>query len=468
MSDKLEFDVAIVGGGIAGLVCGVRLAELGVRVGVLEKGEHDRYPCNARFSGGAFHVCFHEVNEDESVLADVIRERAGNAATPAYVEAMARDTRTAVKWLKAQGIKFIKAGHEAWRSNTLAPPLVAKPGLHWEGRGGDVMMRTLTAKLKEARGTLLLGTKALKLRMDGAKCVGVDVEQGGQRAAVTARHVVICDGGFQANFDMLRKHITSAPEKIKQRGAATSHGDGLRMATEVGAQTVGLDRFYGHLLSKDAMHNDTLWPFPMADHICQAAVVIDGNGRRFVDEGRGGVFIANHVAKLADPLSTSVIYDEAIWDGPARDFILPANPNLITAGATIYKSPDLAGLAQQLGVPAAALQDTVAEYNKAVDAGTTDKLVPFRSSSAHKAHPIRKAPFYAMPLCAGITYSMGGLAIDASARVLNAQNSPIAGLYAAGCTTGGLEGGDLVGYVGGLAKSAVMALRAAEHIAESK
>jgi len=62
---------------------------------------------------------------------------------------------------------------------------------------------------------------------------------------------------------------------------------------------------------------------------------------------------------------------------------------------------------------------------------------------------------------------MGGIVIDGQARVLDVQDRPIAGLYAAGATTGGLEGGPpggAIGYVGGLIKSSVMGLRAADGI----
>jgi fumarate reductase flavoprotein subunit len=62
---------------------------------------------------------------------------------------------------------------------------------------------------------------------------------------------------------------------------------------------------------------------------------------------------------------------------------------------------------------------------------------------------------------------MGGISIDERARVLDRHNMPIPGLFAAGCTTGGLEGGSHIGYVGGLAKSACMALLASETIAKS-
>jgi len=468
MSEPCAFDAVIVGAGIAGLTSAVRLAELGLRVGVLEKGEHEKYPCNSRMTGGAFHVAFRDVNDDQNVLLDAMEKRSRGFARPELLHAMAGDIGNAVRWLKSKGVKFIKVGHEAHRQHTLAPPILLQGRTYWEGRGGDVMLRTLGGALKDLGGTLLLGARAVRLNMQGDRCVGLEMEHQGARVPVRADSVVLCDGGFQANRELLKEFITAAPEKVKQRGAATGNGDGLRMAREAGAQLVGMNRFYGHVLAQDAMHNDDLWPFPIMDFVCTAGVVIDASARRFVDEGLGGVYLTNSIAGLPDPLAATVVFDAAIWEGPGREFISPANPLLVSRGGTLLAAPDLAGLAGQLGVPAAALEETVAQYNAAIDAGATARLAPPRTPATHKPHPIRTPPFHAIRLCAGMTYTMGGIAIDGKSRVLNAADEPIASLYAAGCATGGLEGGEFIAYIGGLTKSSVTALRAANAIAAGR
>lgn len=465
MNEDYVFDAVIVGAGIAGLMSAVRLAELGLRVGVLEKGEHENYPCNSRMTGGAFHVAFRDVNDDENVLLEAMNKRTRGSARPELVDAMAKDIGAAVRWLKAKGVRFIKVGHEIHRQHTLAPPILLTGRSYWEGRGGDVLLRTLAGALKQLGGTLVPGTRAVRLCMRDEACAGLVAEQKGARIQVQADSVVLCDGGYQANHELLREFITPVPEKLKQRGAATGNGDGLRMAREIGAQLVGMDRFYGHLLAQDAMHNDDLWPFPIIDFVCTAGVVIDAAARRFVDEGLGGVYMTNRIAGLPDPLAAIVVFDQAIWDGPGREFIAPANPLLVSRGGTLLTAPDLAGLARQLGLRPAALEETVGQYNAAVDAGQSEQLDPPRTVAPHKAHPVRRQPFYAVRLCAGITYTMGGLAIDGASRVLNAENQPIPGLYAAGCTTGGLEGGEFAAYTGGLTKSSVTALRAANDVA---
>jgi succinate dehydrogenase/fumarate reductase flavoprotein subunit len=57
---------------------------------------------------------------------------------------------------------------------------------------------------------------------------------------------------------------------------------------------------------------------------------------------------------------------------------------------------------------------------------------------------------------------MGGLLVDGYARVLDLDERPIRGLFAAGGTMGGLHGGPRGGYVGGLSSALVFGLLAAE------
>jgi fumarate reductase flavoprotein subunit len=461
-----NYEVAVVGAGLAGLVTALRLAERGVRVVALEKGSEERYPCNARISGGGFHICFlHVEKKSEAELVETMRQVTSGFAQPELAEVVAKDTRAAVRWLKEKGVQFERGGDDSWRENTLAPALVAKPGLQ-PGRGGAVLIETLGKALTAAGGTLLRGARATSVRMDGTRCVGVEVMRDGKPMSVDVRAVVLCDGGFQSNDALLREFVCAAPEKLKQRNAKAGNGEALTMARAVGARLVGMDKFYGHVLAREAMQDDALWPYPMVDHLCSAGMIVDGTGRRVVDEGLGGVSMVNQIASLPDPLATIAVYDEAIWTGPAgRGHIVPANPCLIEGGAKIVTAGGLAALAGELGLPAGALEKTVAEYNAAVAAGQTQRLAPPRTSTTYKPSPIAQPPFYALRLCAGITFTMGGIAVDAAGRVLNERNAPIAGLYAAGSSTGGLDGGPNAGYVGGLAKAAATGWRTAEHLA---
>jgi fumarate reductase flavoprotein subunit len=88
-----------------------------------------------------------------------------------------------------------------------------------------------------------------------------------------------------------------------------------------------------------------------------------------------------------------------------------------------------------------------------------------RTGASYQPFPIVQGPFHAVPICAGITYTMGGILTDEKAQVLDEAGQPIAGLLAAGATTGGLEGGSHAGYSGGLSKASVFGIIAAETLA---
>lgn len=463
-----NIDVIVVGGGIAGLVAANRSAQLGKRVALLEKGAEEKYLCNSRFSGGTFSICFKDIMSGEETLLKAIEERTAGYARPELATAIAQTAPIAIRWLQSEGAKFIKTNSAAFLSYktwVLAPPPRVRPGLNWQGQGPDVLLQTLERNFTKRGGRIFRGTRALNLIMDGKRCVGVEAQSAHGHVSYRSGATVICDGGFQADADLVRENITRHPEKLRQRGAATGGGDGLRMARAAGAATAGLDCFYGHPLNIDALTNNKLWPYPYLDVLCTAGIVVDAQGRRFADEGMSGVYLANLMARLADPLSAHVIYDSAIWDGPGRGALIAPNPHIKEAGGTIHTADDLEGLASVIKVPVAALLETVAAYNAAYDSGGLAGLSPPRRGDRYKPFPIRKPPYYAMPMCAGITYTMGGIAIDQHARVIDDQGTAIPGLFAAGATTGGLEGGPTIGYVGGLTKASVLGYRAAEKIA---
>jgi fumarate reductase flavoprotein subunit len=208
-------------------------------------------------------------------------------------------------------------------------------------------------------------------------------------------------------------------------------------------------------------------------------VLLGIDGHRFTDEGLGGVAMANAIAQLDDPLSAMIIFDEKNWTGEGgRAPPVPANPGLFDGGASIYSAPTLQELAAKAGISADGLVEAVRQHNESFESNSFEWLRPPRtvggfqpgSSAAifkHGSRPqsITTPPYHAIPVCAGITLTMGGIQINSGAQALKQTGEPIRGLYVAGTPVRGLEGGPRAGYVGGLCKAFVLGLVAAEHSA---
>jgi fumarate reductase flavoprotein subunit len=468
MTQSSNVDLVVIGGGIAGLSAAVRAAESGLNVALLERGTGEHYQCNSRWSGGVLHVAFKNIKDRPEALFDAIQSATDGQADPALARALAETSGRAGEWISKQGAKFVRMNQIEWQQWVMAPPRRIMPGLDWQGRGPDFTLRTLLNNLVRLGGRIYLGTAAVALMEREGKCVGVEAQQGDAALQFNSSAVLLADGGFQGNLDLVRQHISAHPEKLKQRGASTGIGDGLSMAQALGGQIADLKRFYGHVLAREAFGNDKAWPYPQLDELGMAGMLVGSDGKRFADEGRGGVFLANAIAQLAEPLSAWAIFDSAIWEGPGKDARIPANPHLVSAGVRIAQANTLKELATQTGLPCDELEATVSEHGRALATGDLDRLQPARTTEWHAAWPIAKAPFYAVPVCAGITYTLGGIVIDEHARVLKSSGEAIPGLYAAGSTTAGLEGRqESSTYVGGLMKGLVFGLRCAEHAAST-
>jgi len=463
----MKFDFVSVGGGLAGLVAALRASQLGLQSAVIEAGLGDSYPCNSRLAGGVFHVSYQDVRASPDKLTKEML-LAGASDSP-QSRAIANNAARALDWLRCNGAGFanfpqLKRG--AW---VMVPPrpLVSgfKNGASWLGRGPDLTLRALKKRLLELGGVFLQNSQGIELLTNQGVCVGVRVQSDGKILDIHTKSVALCDGGFSANSALFKQYIGPQPSKVLQRGAATGRGDGLRMALQAGAATSAMSRFYGHILSKDAFHNEDLTPYPQLDAIAAAGVVVNANGLRVLDEGLGGVYAANHLATLEDADESVAIIDSAIWNGPGRGGLIAPNPTLKDKGGTVHQAQTLTELARLCHMPADNLTQTIENYNQALSTNILNTLKPSRTETRAKAYPIQNPPYMAIPICSGITNTMGGLVIDGHACVLTSDEKPIPGLYAAGATTGGLEGGATAHYVGGLIKASVFALLAAEHSA---
>ena len=464
----MPYDLVTIGGGFSGLVTAARAAELGLAVAVLEARTEDRYPCSSRYSTGVCNVMGLAILADPDVLYQAILDGSGGTAKPELARAIAHNGKRTIDWLAAEGARFLTRALQKDQpgQKVLAPPRRLIAGLDWEGRGGDVVMRQLEQNLVKRGGRLMRGTEVIEVVVENGACAGVIARQNGISIRIDSRVLVIADGGFAANPQMVAQYITPRAERVLKRVGPGANGDGIRLAEAAGAAIGGFGAFYGHVHHRDAMSNSRLWPYPHLDAVAEVALLVGPDGKRFTDEGLGGVCQANAIAQLADPLSAHLIMDEAMWQAePKLTTTVAANPAMVAAGGALVSTSNLEMLAAGIGVPAAALAETVRAHNEAVAANDFARLAIARSVKKHKPMAFVVPPYHAVPLCAGITGTMGGIVIDEHARAQMRDGGVFPGLYAVGTPVSGLEGGPRAGYVGGLSKAFILGLLAAEDAA---
>jgi fumarate reductase flavoprotein subunit len=465
--------VIVVGGGFAGLAAANVAAAAGHEVLLLEKGADRFYACNSRIATGVLGLAHSDPTDPPERLYAAIMDDTEGYADPALARLMAESAGTALRWLSAENVKVMKAMTANKIRWVLAPPKLAKPGHDWQGRGPDVALHKLADNLTKRGGRIRYATRARHLLMQDGACVGVEAESNEGVTRIDACAVVLADGGFQGDAALLKRFIGPSPERIAQRNAETGCGDALRMAEAIGAQLTDTSAFYGHLLAREALTNRELWPYPTLDTLASGAMIVNSEGVRFVDEGLGGIPLSNVIARLDDPLSATTIFDDIIWNAAGKAEFIAPNPYVHTLGGTVTTANSIEELASALGIDSLRLSETVNAYNRAIEGGDLARLQPprtagrsfgeSRSSAARQpVRPILTPPFHAIRLCAGLSYTLGGIAIDAHCRVLNCDGDVVPGLFAAGGCVGGIEGGPIAGYIGGLLKAVCTGLRAGE------
>ncbi len=456
----ISCDVIVVGAGIAGFSAAVRAAEMGATVVLLDKCDGPLGHGNTLMTSGSFRAGGRNPRSEPSELYESVM--AEGVAYADLVKGWSENCGRAVAWLAHCGV-------------SLSEPT---PGRIWLEPGSaiclapvykkDVGTRALTAmktRLEQLGGRYRNNLNAVKLIDEDEHVCGVVVREGDKVAEIRAASTILSTGGFSANKEMVRRYIGRNADQCKLRGSSYCTGDGLRMALEVGAKAVNLQYFYGHLLSRKALTDDRFWPYPRLDLFVDEGMLVDGKGDRFVDEGRGDVAVANELARCGDVTGATLIFDHDTWEaarGDAQDSHLrtPApNPWLSDNNGELFSHKTTEGLAELIGINRENLAATLEQYNRALESNISSLLGVARTG---KAKPLR-APFYGLRVVPGITFTMGGVAVNGRCEVLDSQEMAIPGLYAAGDTIGGLMGGYHGGYTGGLTQAVVTGMLAGEN-----
>lgn len=414
-----EADVVVVGAGAAGLSAALAAQELNANVLVLEKsgitgGSTSRSGGKILAAGTPWQEKQGYTDTPDMMYEYLMSFDRDDIMSEELVRAFCDNSAENLQWLEDRGVKvqdveYIHSALTPWRvHNTLGG------GGQTSGHGGQITA-PLTNLYEGNGGKIVYNCRATELITNEAGAVvGVKATMSdGTPVTVNAKSVILATGGYAKNEEMLDKYEDFLPNNLYGTVPATNVGDGLVMATAIGAKNFdapGLQLVY---VSYDCYCGINE----------ESGLIVSEDGLRVVDE----YTYQSHVATaLADAKSTCGYYIAAKKDGVAVE----PYP-MIQWGVTMEHVPHAATigeLAELIGVDKAALEATVARYNELCLKGVDEDF----GKPAEYMIPVEGDEYYAFRMTPGTSVTFGGLEIDASARVLDTNNQPIAGLYAAG------------------------------------
>jgi urocanate reductase len=302
---------------------------------------------------------------------------------------------------------------------------------------------------KDDKIDMVTSTTANELMVDDSGAVvGVKATdtKGNHYTYTATKGVILATGGFAANSKMIAQYNTSDKwaatdlSKVKTTNRfSCSQGDGINMALAAGASLTQMDQIQLLYLGNTKDGSLTKYP-PRCVNGTDQEIFINKNGERFVQEdGRRDVIC---LGVLAQPDSMFYFLESA--DGNYTDVNTAMSADgfplrSLEEQGYVYIADTLEEMAQKLGMDYATLQATVDKFNASVDSGSDEFGRTLFSVK------LENGPWVATPRTACLHHTMGGVTIDTSCRVQNADGAAIKGLYAAGEVTGGIHGANRLG-----------------------
>lgn len=465
---EIEADVIIVGAGGAGLSAALEAVEQGFeKVVVVEQLPITGGSLNT--TSGTISAAMTKIQEEDGLTEDSFESYKEDIATEGkklggfvnedLLDIYVRGAQEAVNWLWDQGLKDYEFNTDKdGNKSVFAPehtlysyPRSYKPRAKDSEKYLSATHEILDSLVKnEPKIELHLQTKAVKLLAnDDNQVLSVVAEKENESILFTAtRGVLMTTGGYSANPKLIN-HFNDEIKGVITGGMSTSDGYGLRMMQEVGGQ-----------LYSETMHWVPTYPMglespenPGTGRIMTTktqfagGILVNMEGKRFVNEVDEDNVVREHMLeKQTDGIQWEVYTDKIVED------LLQTNQKgmyefffMTDAGKSyIVEADSLEELAEKMGVDSEVFVETVADYNKAVDGEIDDEFGrkfemgenPFNLA----INKIEGDKYYAVRTKPIALLTLGGIKTDLNMNVLNHNENPIVGLYAAGEVVGGQWG----------------------------
>ncbi|HSV83243.1 MAG TPA: FAD-dependent oxidoreductase [Ramlibacter sp.] len=462
------FDVVVVGGGGTGLAASLEARSLGRSVVLLEK--NPQVGGTTAWSVGSISASNtpHQrragiLDSPEDHVEDMIKFAAhdkrfgenGELApqeNPALRRLLVENVTSTIPWLMSKGVVFFGPMPEAPHR---------KPRMHNIVPNSRAYIYHLERHAIKDGVDIRVNHQLVRLIRDGDRVIGAlcQAPDGSLKEFIARGGVVLATGDYSANPEMKAHYISEEAARIPPVNP-TSTGDGQRIATEIGARVLN-----GHLsffslrfvapTRKPLVQKIPPWPFlmrfmvwalanlpqkllrpfilgyvttflvPELGLLTKGGMLVNNRGQRFIEETE-----RPEMALLEQPDQCGyVIMDDATakkfsaWPhfvSTAPGVAFAYLPDYRRNRPDIYASaPTIRGLADKLGIPAAALEKTLEKYNASAPGKNRPQLL--------------KGPFHSLgPIKNMMGFSDGGLAINDKLQVVDQQDRPIPGLFAAG------------------------------------
>ncbi|KEO85942.1 hypothetical protein EH30_15650 [Erythrobacter sp. JL475] len=333
------------------------------------------------------------------------------------------------------------------------------------GFGQAMVGRLLKACLVRGIEPILNVETQRLVQRDGRVC-GIEGTREGAPYALSAKSgVIITTGGFEWDEDMRQTFLRGPMDA--PASPPTARGEGLKLAMASGAKLGNMAQAWW---APTLVIPDNPWPAPQFARQQRAApVLIERTVPHSLMVNRKGERFCNEAANYSALAGAFHQFDPQTYDYPNlpawlvfdQDYVdrYPIGPRLPGQPVPdwVTRADTLEALAGRIGVPADALEATVARFNNHAKAGHdpdfqrgTSAYDHFygdrtREGTAVTLGAVERGPFYAVEIRMGLLGTNGGARTDGSARILGHDGKPIPGLYGAGnaiaCPTGGIYAG---------------------------
>ncbi|KAK7436994.1 hypothetical protein VKT23_018809 [Stygiomarasmius scandens] len=436
--------VIVIGGGLAGVSAAHTCLEHGASVVLLDKklslgGNSVKASSGINGAGTEAQKANGIEDSVEAFTTDTTTSAGPTLARPHLIHALTSNSASAISWLSTQFSVDLS--------------LVARLGGHsiprtHRGKGGAPGWAITSALIKkleqDEKASVVKNAKVVGiLQEEGGKVIGVEYELGGERK-VESGSVVVATGGYGADFSGFLTQFRPDLISLPTTNGDHATGDGHRLVQDLKGSKKGIlcdmDQIQVHPTGfVDPANPSAKTKFLAAEALRSVGgLLIDSTGERFVNELDRRDAVTDKMQQVIEAGKAPI---RMVMNVKAYE-VLKAHCDFYIAKGLMKKYPNAQALVEDTKLPLDTLSKTFSAHAEYASGKAKD---PFGKTNFDNAEYTLDDTLFVAEMTPVVHYTMGGITIDASASVLDADGQKIPGLYAAGEVIGGVHGKNRLG-----------------------